>query len=224
MKIPLLLATLLLACTPTSAQDTLITETAYQVLPSYGGKYQVQVTVLASNLFEDRFASHPTVRVTARAADGSVITTRDISSAGIPPKQSIAFCGDLYADELPARVDIRPLDAGYEQTVYRLVEFRPFELLNVRIREDAERVRFTGEIKNPYPGETGAWITLLFRDEKGKLLGGHSSYESTIPAGDPSPFEFYLSADEIPKGMKSMERTVFSHNNEQSSWRKLLRH
>lgn len=211
------------AQTPPVETETTVVETAYNVVQSYGGKLKVGVAVVAENPFEDKFASRPTVRVTLRAADGSVITTREVSSAGIPPKQRIAFCESLYADEMPAKVEFRPLDAGYEATAFRPSEFLPFELVGVRARDDGGRLRVTGEIRNPYPGETGAWITLLFRDGKGRLLGGHTKYEPTITAGDLTPFEFYVDADEIPPETKAVDRVVFNHNNYQRSWQKLLR-
>jgi hypothetical protein len=204
--------------------ETTVVETGYHVVPSYGGKYKVIVAVVAANPYEDKFASRPTVRVTARAADGTVITTREVSSAGIPPKGRIAFCDSLYADEMPAKVEFRPLSAGYEATIYKPLEFVPFELIGVRARTDGRgHLRITGEIKNPYPGETGAWITFLYRDTGGKLLGGHTQYESTIPAGEPIPFEIGIDSDEIPAEMKTIDRVVFNHNNYQSSWQKLLR-
>jgi hypothetical protein len=204
--------------------ETTIVENGYYVVPSYGGKYKVIIAVVAANPYEDKFASRPTVRVTARTADGAVITTREVSSAGIPPKGKIAFCDTLYADEMPAKVEFRPLGASYEATIYRASEFVPFELIGVRVRQDGRsRLRVTGEIKNPYPGETGAWITFLYRDAGGKLLGGHTKYESTIPAGEPTPFEFVIDSDEIPAGMKTIDRVIFNHNNYQSSWQKLLR-
>lgn len=204
--------------------ETKVVESGYHVIPSYGSKYKVLIAVVAANPYEDKFASRPTVRVTARAADGAVITTREVSSAGIPPKGRIAFCESLYADEMPAKVEFRALGAGYEPTVYKPAEFVPFELIGVRARQDGRGgLRITGEIRNPYPGETGAWITFLYRDASGKLLGGHTKYESTIPAGEPTPFEFGIDSDEIPAGMKTIDRIVFNHNNYQSSWQKLLR-
>ncbi len=182
------------------------------------------VAIVASNPYEDKFASYPEVRVTLRAADGSIITTQDVNSAGIPPKNKIAFCKSIYADELPTRVDIRPLSAHYEPTIFKASEFLPFKLLNISTKPDhLGRLRITGEIRNPYHGDTGAWITFLFRDSKGKLLGGHITYESTIPPGEPSPFETYIDADEAVQGVSSIEQLVFSHNNYQSSWQKLLR-
>ncbi len=83
--------------------ETMVTETAYYVVPSYGGKYKVMVAVIAINPFEDKFASRPSVRVTVRAADGGLITTREVSSAGIPPKGQIAFCESLYSNEAPGK-------------------------------------------------------------------------------------------------------------------------
>jgi hypothetical protein len=103
-------------------------------------------------------------------------------------------------------------------------QFLPFQLLNVTSKPaSGNNVRVTGEIKNPYLGETGAWITILYRDDKGKLLGGHTTYESTIPSGEPTPFEFYVDLTEIPPNTKSIQRIAFSHNNFQTSWQKLLR-
>jgi hypothetical protein len=204
--------------------ETTVTETAYTVVPSYGGKYKVIFAIVAINPFEDRFASHPSVRITVRATDGSVITTREVNSAGIPPKNRITFCESLYADEAPAKVEFRPLTAGYEETIYRPANFLSFELLNVRVRDDVSgRLRITGEIRNPYPGETGVWISFLYRDVAGKLLGGHTKWESTIPEGAPTPFEMYVNSDEIPPQTKTVDRLVFSHNNFQNSWDKLLK-
>lgn len=219
---------LIFACTTTLGQreniETTIIETGYHVAPSYGGNYKVTVAIIAANPYEDKFASRPNVRVTARSADGAVISTQDFNSAGIPPKGQIAFAKSFYADEMPAKVDIRPLSAGYEPTIYRAAEFLPFDLIGVKPRPDSPtRLKITGEVKNPYPSETGVWITFLYRDEAGKLLGGHTHYESDIPAGDSSPFEFYVDVDEVPPGAKKIDRYVFCHNNFQNSWKKLLR-
>ena len=206
------------------AQETTITESAYYVVPSSSGRQKVIFAVIATNPFEDKFASNPSVRVTARAADGTIIRTEDFHSGGIRPRSIIAFCDSLIVDETPARVEIRPLNPRYEPTPFKAAQFLPFELSNVTSRAaSGNNVRVTGEIKNPYSGETGAWITLLYRDDKGKLLGGHTAYESTIPAGEPTPFEFYVDLSEIPPNTKSIQRVAFSHNNFQTSWQKLLR-
>ncbi len=197
---------------------TTIVETGYYIIAR-----KVVVAVVAANPFEDQFASHPGIRITLRASDGSIITTREKSSAGIPPKSKIAFCADVYFDERPATVDIRPTSAGYERTVYRASDFRPFELLNLRMREGESRVQVTGEIKNPYPAQTGAWITFLFRNAKGKIVSGASKWVSEVLAGDPTPFEFSIPKEDVSPEATSIEKIVFDHNNELSSWQKLLR-
>jgi hypothetical protein len=220
----------LLTCAPTVANaqreetETTIVESGYYVAPAYAGKVKIIVALVVENPYQDKFASRPNVRVTARAADGSVITTQEMNSAGIPPKQRIAYCNSLYADEMPAKVEFRALSAGYEPTVYKPVEFLPLELIGVRSRIDnMGRVRITGEIKNPFPLETGGWITFLYRNTGGKLIGGHTKWISEIPAGEPTPFEMYVDADEVPSETKSIEKFVFNHNNYQSSWQKLLK-
>jgi hypothetical protein len=201
---------------------TSIVETGYSVLSSNVGQLKVNVVVVAANPFEDKFCSHPTVKVTLRSADGSIITTRELSSAGIPPKGKIAFAQTIYAEENPAKVEFRGLDGSFEPTIYRAGEFLPFELMNVRIRESGVGLKVTGEIKNPYPAETGVWITFLYRDGAGKILGGDTHYESTILTGEPTPFEMLVNPTEI-SGIKSIDKLVFDHNNFQSSWRPLLR-
>jgi hypothetical protein len=202
-----------------------LAETGYSVLPSFqSGKYNIVVAIVADNPYDDRFASHPAVRVTARDRQGIVLTTRDISSAGIPPKGRIAFCESISADDLPASVEFRSLDAHYESTIYKPSEFRPFDLIGMRSHEDVPGlIRITGEIKNPYPATTGVWITLLYRDAAGKLIGGHSNWQSEILAGDPTPFQFTVYSNELPPSVKKIDTVVFSHNNSQNSWRELLR-
>ncbi len=202
-----------------------VVETGYSILPSFqSGKYNVVVAVVAENPYDDRFASHPAVRVTARDRQGIVLTTRDISSGGIPPKGRIAFCESITTDDLPTAVEFRSLDAHYEPTIYKPSEFRSFDLIGMRSHEDVPGlIRITGEIKNPYPTGTGVWITLLYRDAAGKLIGGHSNWQSEILAGDPTPFEFTVYSREVPPNLKKIETVVFSHNNSQSSWSELLR-
>lgn len=228
MKRLILLTFVSICAFPTHAQerlegDTSIAESAYQILPSRGDQYHILVTIVAANPFEDRFASHPTVQITLRGADGSVISTQRASSAGIPPKGRIAFRESLYATELPAKVELRPLRAEYQTTVFRPGEFKEFKALGMKVREEGSFIRVTGELLNPYPGDTGVWITMLFRDDQRKLLGGFTKYQSDLPKGDPMPFEFEFKKDEIPSATKSTEWVVFSHNNFQDSWQKLLR-
>lgn len=206
-------------------QLTVVTESGYYISPAYAGRQRISFAVVATNPFADQFASRPGVRVTARASNGSILATQEFTSGGIPPQGKIAFCKEMLVDETPAQVEIRPLNAGYEPTPFKPSEFLSFEIFNVtpRMEEVGNRLRITGEIKNPYHGETGAWITFLYRDVDGKLLSGYTAYESTIPPKEAMPFQFYVDMATFPPNTKSIDRIAFSHNNFQSSWHKLLR-
>ena len=220
----LMLLPLSVCITAPAQQLTTVTESGYYISPAYAGRQRISFAVVATNPFPDQFASRPGVRVTARASDGSILATQEFTSGGIPPQGKIAFCKEMLVDETPAQVEIRPLNAGYEPTSFKPSEFLAFEVFNVTPKmESGDRLRITGEIKNPYPGETGAWITFLYRDGNGKLLGGHTAYESTIPPKEAMPFEFYVDMATFPPHTKSIDRIAFSHNNFQSSWHKLLR-
>jgi hypothetical protein len=170
--------------------ETTVSETAYTVVPSYGGKYKVIVAIVAINPFEDRFASRPSVRITVRATDGSVITTREVGSAGIPPKSRIAFCESLYADEAPAKVEFRPLNAGYEETIYRPANFLSFELLNVRVRDDISgRLRITGEIKILMPERLECGSPFFIGTLPGNCLVVIPNTNRQYPKGHPRPLK-----------------------------------
>ena len=223
---------LLLSCTAARAQapsggETSVVESAAYISPekTKSGKVKIVVAVVVENPHLDKFASYPTVQVTARAAGGSVIITKDVHTAGIPPKGRIAFVQTVFAEQVPAKLEIRPLGAQYEPTVYRPAEFRPFELLNVSTSEGQEGgYRITGEVKNPYPVETGAFVTLLFRGAGGKLLGGRSKWVQKIPAGASTPFEIEVEAAEVPPGTKNVEKYVCSQINFQNKLREMLGH
>jgi len=202
---------------------SVVTESGYFITSSSRG-YKVNVAFVISNPYENRFASRPKIQVTLRAVDNSIITSRELSGAGIPPKGSIAFCETLRTDEKPTRVDFRPLSASYETTEFKPSEFRLYTLNNIRARpNEYGYMKVTGEIGNPYPKEAGAWICLLFRDKQGKLVGGHQLWKSEVPAGEPIPFEMSIPIDELPENLGSIDKLAFSHNNNQSSWREILR-
>lgn len=210
---------LLLMATFVAAQErnelTVIRDSAYHI-----GTHAVTVTVIAVNPYMDQFASHPEVRITLRGSDGSVIATRSVSSAGIPPRGQIVFCGKVYFDERPVSVEIQPLRAGYEAALFPPTAFKEFKVINLKFREGPFN-RVTGELLNPYPADTGAWVTLLFRNAAGKLIGGVSHYLSDVSVGA-TPFEIPLNDDEIPRGVAKTEWSAFNHINSQYNYRKLI--
>lgn len=202
---------------------TTIKESGYSIVNASNG-YKVNVAIIASNPYDNRFASRPTVQVTLRGTDNSIIGSSEIHGAGIPPLATIALCETIRADEKPSRIEFRPLAAWYEATDFKPVEFKNYTLSNISARpNNYGYLKITGEIKNPYPKEAGAWICFLYRDKQGKLLGGHHYWKSELPAGDPSSFETSISLDEIPENLGSIDKMAFSHNNYQSSWQEILR-
>jgi hypothetical protein len=206
-----------------SAADevTTIEQSGYSILAG-ARSYQVNAVVIVSNPFENRFARYPSVQVTIKAADGSIIAAREMSGAGIPPKGKIAIGEVISADAKPASVTFRPLRAGYEETSLRPADFRPFTIGNLTGRETSYGVRLTGEITNPYAREMGAWVYLVLRDKQGKLIGSLRTHKSEVPPGEPLAFEMGVRPDEIPEQMESYDKMVFSHFNYQDSWLKAL--
>jgi hypothetical protein len=198
-------------------EPTTIAESGYSLTNAPSG-YKVLAALVLNNPYEDRFASNPKVRVTVRAADGSIITTHELRSAGIIPKGSIAIAEAISADEMPAKVEFRALSADYEPTEFRPGDFLPFTLSGLKSHPtNYGHVMVTGEVKNPYKISTRAWVALLFRDKQRRLPGGKMVWLSEIPAGDPLPFESTIMRYEAPDQFDSVETVVFDHNNYQSS-------
>jgi hypothetical protein len=200
-----------------------INDSGYFVSKSSAG-YKVNVSLILSNPFENRFASRPSVQVTVRGTDGAIIASKELKGAGVPPKGTIAICEIFSIDEKPAKLDFQPLSAWYEATDLKPSDFKPFTLENIRAKPTGNGyIRVTGEIRNPFSKQTGVWVCFLFRDKQDKLVGGYKLYKSEIPAGNPIAFEVDIPDDELPGNLGSIEKLVFCHNNYLSSWREILR-
>jgi len=200
---------------------TVVTESGYTITSSSTG-YKVNVALILSNPYKDRFAANPSVQITLRSTDGAIIATRTARAAGIPPAQTIAHCLNVYVDESPKTMEFKPLSAHFESTDLKASEIRPFVLQNLHSRNASGRTIVTGEIKNPYPTTAGAWVVFLFRDKSGKLLGGQEQWISEIPSMESFPFETTFIDENVPHDSEIVDRLVFSHNNSQSTWHKML--
>ena len=83
-------------------------------------------------------------------------------------------------------------------------------------------MQLVGEVYNPFQADTGVWISVLYRDAKGILLGGHSVWLSEVSRSGNFAFRKDLNnADEIPEHA-STAFMVYCHNNNLSSWQEMI--
>lgn len=154
--------------------------------------------ILRSN--SDNVIQYPSYRVTARNNAGTILGTEEQTLSMIYPHQefAVAFMATSLS-EPPASVEIEVIEPDEWNVVkpssLEHPEFIPLQTVNVSKID----TRITGEIYNPnsYAIET-AIVSVLFRDENGKLLAGESTYVDSVGAGKSVPFDFeWYSSDTI---------------------------
>lgn len=164
-------------------------ESGYAIKNGYD-KFYVQYAVIVKNPNAEKGVRFPKIRITAKNANGEILGTSDIVGKEILPDGMwySAFQG-CSTDEEPATVDFELIQPGGSDWVpSELLDHSGEELLveNPVRRND----KIVGEISNPNDYDIdGAGVTVLFRDESGKLLAGETSYTDKITANGKIPFE-----------------------------------
>ena len=74
--------------------------------------------------------------------------------------------------------------------------YLPLVVQNTSIKGDGYNSTLVGEVYNPNSDDfSSADVTIIYRDEEGKLLAGETGYCSYIPADESTPFEIYITDD-----------------------------
>lgn len=152
--------------------------------------YAVEVV----NDSESKVVQFPAYRVTAYNDADEVIATEDQTLFEVSPSQSLYFASTLYdVNEEPARVEFEPLEVE-DYNIADECEYPDPALFSVvkekRKRDDWKGEKFTGVINNTSDEDvSNVALTVLFRDESGKLVGGDTTFVDSVKAGAKTPFE-----------------------------------
>jgi len=161
--------------------------------------------VVIANTMEDCAISFPTYRVTAYGENGEVLGTEENFLDLIYPRQE-QICTSLLLDipKKPAKLDVTVLTPGeYSVEPVSQMEHPTHTQMtgtNILVREDT----ITGEIfnANDYPVDS-ATVTVVFKNDNGKLVWGDYTYIEDIPAYGKVPFELSINIDgEIPPNVE----------------------
>ena len=157
--------------------------------------------VILHNDSADNAFQYPTVRIMARNADGSLIGTYEQTLTTVYPGSDYQWGGlGCSLDEEPAKVEFELSVSEYgtvSKTDLENPEFVPLEITGVSEKNDEILGKsYLGEVlnKNDFDIE-GAGIVILFRNENGSLVGGDSTFTSTVKAGKSAPFELDVTSD-----------------------------
>jgi hypothetical protein len=169
-----------------------IVENGYAVKDGFD-EFYIQYAFIVKNPNAKTAVEYPTVRITARDESGTVLGTEDIVGSFILPGGTwvSAFQGPSCASQ-PANVDFEVVPPDdYNLVSPELLDYPGAELTVENTAKTGDKI--TGEVSNSNDYEiASAGVTVLYRDDSGKLLAGDTTYTDKIAAGGKIPFELSI--------------------------------
>lgn len=173
-------------------KDLVVEESGYYLVQGYYGTYLYYGFYLY-NPNESKIVQYPTVRITARDADGVLLGTEDQVLNAIYPLERYAHGFQAFkVDEVPASVSFEVVSPKERNIKSASTEkpYSPLFIVNYTKRDD----KIVGEISNPndYDFDLVA-VTAIFRDSDGNLVCGDTTFVDDVAAGTTTPFEMSVS-------------------------------
>lgn len=192
----------------TKVKDIEIKDYGYSIDNGY-----LFASVIVHNPNTDTAIELPSFRMTATGKDGSIIGTEDQTLSIVYPGQDFVYAGQAFeAKGEIAKFTVEPITTqDYNFKAVSELDHPAFKQLkvdNVKKVDDEYFPKYTGEITNENDYEiSSSIVTIVYRDAKGKLLGGESTFVDGLKAGGKTPFE--LDARDFAEG-KTYE--VYANN------------
>ncbi len=145
----------------------------------------------------DKAIELPQFRVTARNDAGEVLATEEQTLSIIYPQQDFTYASLAFdVDDIPSKVDVEVLEPDeYNIKNISMLDnpnYVPLKAVNTTMRDDS----VVGEIQNDNDYDLdSAIVTIIFRDENGKLIGGDSTFVDSLKANSATPFDMSLYND-----------------------------
>lgn len=189
-----------------SSNDTQNNQKKSELLPvevkefgySMNGEY-LYYSIKLYNPNNEKAIELPQFRVTARNDAGEILATEEQTLSVIYPEQEFVYASQAFdVDEAPAKVDVEVLEPNdyniKNVSVLDHPNYVPLKAVNTAMRAD----RLVGEIQNDNDYDLdSAIVTVIFRDENGKLIGGESTFVDSVKANSTTPFDMFLYQDFI---------------------------
>ncbi len=154
---------------------------------------------------ESMHVNFSTIRVSAKDANGVILGTKEDYLNQIYPQQDvwISWSGcEVEEDPLTVIVEVKPYDESSVRKVSKAQHqtYIPLRVINYAKREKSysswidstlfSGYKIVGEIinENDYSIKS-ANVTVVYRDEEGKIIGGQTEMVSSIAANGTTPFE-----------------------------------
>lgn len=169
-----------------------LVESGWAVIKSID-EYYVQYAIVVKNPNTDLAVEFPTVRLTAKDANGGILGTEDIVGHSILPGETWAYAFQgPSCDAEPAAVEFdltQPDDSEWVSPSRLDFSGEPLIILNPKKGSD----KITGEISNTNDYDiSSAAVTVIFRDADGKISYGETTFVDDVLAGKTTPFELSI--------------------------------
>lgn len=157
--------------------------------------------IVIHNANPDVAVELPSYRITATAADGSLLGTYDHTLSVIYPGQDFAFAGQAFSvSQAPANVEISLLPLNdYNVKDVSLLEhpaYTPLTAENTSLQDGGFYHKVTGFVKNDNDYAIDSAIAVVvFRDGDGNFVSAESSFVDAVAAGSTTPFEISIYSD-----------------------------
>ena len=156
---------------------------------SMSDKY-LYYSICVRNPNDDVILLSPMVRIVPRDKDGLVINTYERTFRQIYPGREV-WLAEMACEcsEVPATVDAIPLSVNENNRKLVQKEYIPLRIENSKLRSGEFNDTLVGEVFNDNDYEVElAVVSMMFRDEEGKLLGGDLTIAEKIPPRSSAPF------------------------------------
>jgi len=154
------------------------------------GTFVVRWTAVLQNPHDSLYCEYPTIQITARNETGQVVGTDDHVMHVFPPGARIAWASSLETNGPPHTLEITARPAIWLATTARPEQFPPFGYRGIRFVVRGRSCSVTGEVTNPFSVYVDQIaITALFRDQRGRLIGGETTFVEGLAAYGAVPFK-----------------------------------
>lgn len=178
-----------------STEEIALIESGYSAVENSAGVY-IYYGIKLENKSQEKSAFLPTVTITAKNEDDSIITTEDQTLMNIAPGDTVTYGFQIDSKgTVPATVEFSVSDSKFVDPDDETIALSQLPVSNTSEVAGDFNISYTGEVENTSATDidTGAATVLLRKD--GAIVYGMTGFVNDLTAGSKKPFEIKTYGD-----------------------------
>lgn len=178
-----------------STEEVALIESGYSAIENSVGVY-IYYGIKLENKSQEKSAFLPTVTITAKNEDGSIITTEDQTLMNIAPGDTVTYGFQIDSKgTVPATVEFSVSDSKFVDPNDETIALSQLPVSNTSEVSGDFNISYTGEVENTSATDidTGAATVLLRKD--GAIVYGMTGFVNDLTASSKKPFEIKTYGD-----------------------------